>query len=93
MVAPDFAAPGVDVSTLRGRETGSSLAAAITAGAVAQFMQWAVVEGNNRAVASREIKNYFIRGSSRSFDMTFPNREWGYGKMNVVGTFDALIGV
>ena len=92
-VNPDFAAPGVNVSTIRGRETGSSLAAAITAGAVAQFMQWAVVEGNNRAVASREIKNYFIRGSSRSFDMTFPNREWGYGKMNVVGTFDALIGV
>lgn len=92
-VNPDFAAPGVNVSTIRGRETGSSLAAAITAGAVAQFMQWAVVEGNNRAVASREIKNYFIRGASRSFDMTFPNREWGYGRMNVVGTFDALIGV
>ena len=27
VIAPDFAAPGVDISTLRGRETGSSLAA------------------------------------------------------------------
>jgi len=77
MINPDFAAPGVNISTIRGRETGSSLAAAITAGAVAQFMQWAVVEGNNRSVASREIKNYFIRGASRNYDMTYPNREWG----------------
>lgn len=93
MVNPDFSAPGVNISTINGRETGSSLAAAITAGAVAQFMQWAVVQGNNRSVATREIKNYFIRGASRSADMTYPNREWGYGRLNVVGTFDALIGV
>ncbi|MCI9337739.1 MAG: S8 family peptidase [Lachnospiraceae bacterium] len=92
-VNPDFAAPGVNVSTIRGLETGSSFAAGITAGAVAQFMQWAVVEGNNRIVASREIKNYFVRGASRSADLTYPNREWGYGRLNVVGTFDALIGV
>lgn len=93
MINPDFAAPGVNISTIRGKESGSSLAAAITTGAVAQFMQWAVVEENNSIVASREIKNYFIRGASRSFDMTYPNREWGYGRLNVVGTFDALIGV
>jgi len=92
-IRPDFAAPGVNVSTIRGGETGSSLAAAITAGAVAQFMQWAVVERNNIVVESREVKNYFIRGASRSFDMTYPNREWGYGRLNMVGTFDALIGV
>lgn len=92
-IRPDFAAPGVNVSTIRGRESGSSMAAAITAGAVAQFMQWAVVEGNNVVVESREIKNYFIRGASRGFDMTYPNREWGYGRLNMVGTFDALIGV
>lgn len=76
-IRPDFAAPGVNVSTINGRESESSLAAAITAGAVAQFMQWAVVERNNTVVESREIKNYFIRGASRSFDITYPNREWG----------------
>lgn len=92
-ITPDFAAPGVNVSTVRGRATGSSLAAALTAGAVAQFMQWAVVEKNNEAVESREIKNYFIRGASRSADLIYPNREWGYGRLNMVGTFDALIGV
>jgi subtilisin family serine protease len=93
VINPDFAAPGVGVSTIRGKKTGSSLAAAITAGAVAQFMQWAVVEGNNVVVESREIKNYFVRGASRNYDITYPNREWGYGRLNMVGTFDALIGV
>lgn len=92
-IRPDFAAPGVDVSTVNGRGSDSSLAAALTAGAVAQFMQWAVVEQNNSVVESREIKNYFIRGASRSFDVTYPNREWGYGRLNMAGTFDALIGV
>ena len=92
-IRPDFAAPGVDVFTFRGKESGTSMAAAITAGAVAQFMQWAVVNGNNPLVESREIKNYFIRGASRSNGVIYPNRDWGYGRLNMVGTFDALIGV
>ncbi len=92
-IRPDFAAPGVSVSTGNGKETGSSLAAAITAGAVALFMQWAVVEGNNPLVGTREVKNYLIRGASRNFDIIYPNRDWGYGRLNVVGTFDMLIGV
>ena len=92
-IRPDFAAPGVDVSTIFGKNTGSSLAAAITAGAAAQFLQWAVVEGYNSNAESREIRNYFIRGASRDANLTYPNREFGYGRLNMVGTFDALIGV
>lgn len=93
VVKPDFAAPGVNVSTIRGTRTGSSLAAAIAAGAVAQFMQWAVVDANNLVVSSREIKNYIIRGASRSYDISYPSRDWGFGRLNMEGTFDALIGV
>ncbi|MCM1569746.1 MAG: S8 family peptidase [Roseburia sp.] len=92
-IRPDFAAPGVNIPTIRGSQSGTSMAAAITAGAVAQFMQWAVVERNNVQVESQEIKNYFIRGASRSFDISYPSREWGYGRLNLMGTFDALIGV
>ena len=90
-IRPDFAAPGVNISTIYGKQTGSSFAAAITAGAVAQFMQWAIVESNNELVESREIRSYLIRGASRSSDLSYPNREWGYGRLNMVGTFDALI--
>ncbi len=81
-IKPDLAAPGVNVSTIRGKASGSSLAAAITAGAAAQFLQWAVAEENNIVVESRGIKNYLIRGASRSFDISYPSREWGaYGNI------------
>ena len=78
----DFAAPGVNIPTVYGAMTGSSLAAALTSGAVAQFMQWAVVEENKVLVESVEIKSYFIRGASRDGNLTYPNPEWGaYGNI------------
>lgn len=92
-VKPDISAPGVQVSAVTGKETGSGAAAAITAGAVAQFMQWAVVEDNNSVVESREIRNYLARGAARTFDLVYPSREWGYGRLDISGTFDSLIGV
>lgn len=93
MVRPDLAAPGVDVSTLSGAQTGSSLAAAITAGAVAQLLEWAVVERNNQFAESREIKNYLIRGAARNADTRYPNREWGYGRLDMEGVFKTISGI
>lgn len=92
-IRPDFAAPGVNVSTIYGKQTGSSMAAAITAGGVAQFMQWAVVERKSPQLESKEVKTYFIRGATRLPDLTYPNRDWGYGRLNLIGTFDVLAGV
>lgn len=92
-IRPDIAAPGVNISTIHGKQTGSSLSAAITAGGVAQFMQWAVVEQNNQLMESKEVKNYLIRGATRSPDLVYPNREWGYGRLNIMGIFDSLTGV
>lgn len=91
-IRPDFAAPGVNVPTLYGNRTGSSLSAAITAGGVAQFMQWAVVEGNSPLTETREVRNYFIQGATRMPGLTYPNREWGYGALNVLGAFERLRG-
>lgn len=91
-IRPDFAAPGVNVPTLYGNRTGSSLSAAITAGGVGQFMQWAVVEGNSPLAESREVRNYFIKGATRLPGLTYPNREWGYGALNVLGAFEKLRG-
>lgn len=92
-VRPDLSAPGVNVSTIFGRNTGSSLAAAITAGAVAQFMQWAVVESNDEFAEARQIKSFLIRGAERDADLVYPNREWGYGRLNLEETFNALTNV
>ena len=91
-IKPDFAAPGVNIPTLYGVRTGSSLAAAVTAGGVAQFLQWAVVERNSPLASSREVKNYFIKGAVRMPEEEYPNREWGYGRLNVLGAFDVLRG-
>ncbi|MDE5679729.1 MAG: S8 family peptidase, partial [Lachnospiraceae bacterium] len=93
LVKPDLAAPGVNVSTSLGKQTGSSIAAAMAAGGVAQFFQWAVIQQNNPLVESNEIKTYFIRGATRNPDLVYPNKEWGYGRLNVAGTFEALAGV
>lgn len=87
---PDLAAPGADISTISGKRSGSCYAAALTAGAVAQFFQWAVVEGNNPFAESREIKSYLIRGARREATLSYPNREWGYGRLDMVGVFESL---
>jgi hypothetical protein len=92
-IRPDFAAPGVNISTLRGKYTGSSLAAALTAGSVAQFLQWTAVERNGEFMDSKEVKNYFIRGAVRTPELVYPNRDWGYGRLNIAGTFDVLAGL
>lgn len=90
MIKPDFAAPGVQVSTAIGERTGSSLAASLAAGCVAQFMEWAIVEQNAALVESRTIKSYFIKGAVREDNIVYPDTRWGYGKINVSGTFETL---
>lgn len=87
---PDLSAPGVDISTISGKRSGSGYAAAITAGAVAQFFQWAVVEKNNQFAESREIKSYLIRGAKRNPDIIYPSKEWGYGRLDIAGVFTSL---
>lgn len=92
-IRPDLAAPGVNISTVLGRRTGTSLAAALTAGAAAQFLQWAVVERNSLLAETTEVRNYFIQGAVRSPERSYPDREWGYGRLNLRGVFDVLAGV
>lgn len=95
-IKPDLAAPGVDITIAGNRlgstpfisaYTGSSLAAAIVSGAAAQFMQWAVIDTNAPFIRSQELKNYFIRGARRDDNLTYPNRIWGYGRLDLYGTF------
>lgn len=89
-IKPDLAAPGVQVSTALGTYTGSSMAAAIAAGCVAQFLEWAVVEGKTPTVESRAIKSFLIRGADRTENIVYPDNRWGFGKLNISGTFEVL---
>lgn len=94
-IKPDFAAPAVNVygPGLRNNYinfTGTSAAAAITAGGVAQVMQWALVEQNDPTLSNAGIKNILIRGTARTNERSYPNREWGYGALDVYGAFNGL---
>lgn len=92
-VKPDICSPGVNISTIMGNRTGTSMAAALVAGAAALFLEWAVIERNQLRAETREIKNYLIRGADRSPGVNYPNREWGYGRLDLAGTFNVLAGV
>lgn len=101
-IKPDLSAPGVDISvatgTIQGRTvvgtgTGTSLAAALTAGAAAQFMQWAVVEYNSPYAGGISTRNYFLRGAARDAAYTYPSRQWGMGRLDMEGVFNWIAGI
>ena len=89
---PDLAAPGVNVPTVLGSYTGTGTAAAITASAVALFMEWALVRNNIPYVNSETIKRYLALGAEREPGINYPNIVWGYGKLNLEQIFERMIG-
>ncbi len=94
-VKPEFCAPAVEVfgAGARGnfiRQTGTSAAAAITAGASAQVLEWGLLRGNAPTMNSVEVKNLLIRGAQREINREYPNTEWGYGRLDVYRAFQVL---
>lgn len=94
-IKPDFCAPAVNVQGvgLRGNyiaATGTSIAAAITTGACAQIMEWGVLRRHERSLNSVEIGNILIRGCKRDPDRTYPNNQWGYGKLEAYQAFQNM---
>jgi hypothetical protein len=66
------------------------VAAAITAGAAAQVMQWGVGYGNAPGMNSQEVKNTLIRGCRRDSETVYPNKAQGFGKLDVYQSFENL---
>ena len=102
-IKPDIAAPAVDVqgvlarrmdgltgSGLYIRRSGTSIASAVTAGGIALILQWAVVEGNAINITNESIKRILMIGANRTMGMTYPNRQWGYGTIDLYESFNAL---
>lgn len=94
-IKPDFIAPAVNISGkgLRGQyitNTGTSVAAAITAGAAALILEWAVTRRNAIGINSVDIKNLLIRGCKREQEQEYPNQQNGYGKLDIQLAFDLL---
>jgi len=93
-MAPDFVAPGVNIKGIYpsgyGTMSGTCVAAAITAGAAAILLEWGIVKGNIPSIDVDLIRTLLISGCTRDEDMLYPNVKWGYGKLNLSGTFAAI---
>ncbi|MDD4113080.1 MAG: S8 family peptidase, partial [Herbinix sp.] len=96
-IKPEVAAPGVNVigPTLDGGfvpYTGTSISAAHTSGIAALIYEWAIIRGNLPAMSTVEMKNLIVRGARRDMNVAYPNRDWGYGILDIFSVFDALRG-
>lgn len=98
IIKPELAAPGVNIlgpsvgrkpgsDTPMTTRTGTSAAAAITAGAAANLLGWGIVEGNYPTMSEASVKSYLIRGAQRNPALTYPNRKFGYGTLDLFQTF------
>lgn len=94
MMSPDFVAPGVDVGgsypTGPGVMSGTSVSTAIATGACALLLQWGIIEDNQPAMSTYQARAYIIRGCDRDPKLTYPNTQWGYGRLNLLQTFNLM---
>lgn len=92
--SPDLVAPCVNVGGMYpggyGTMTGTSVAAAITTAASALMLQWGLIEGNDKTLNTHSIIAFLIRGCIRDPNLQYPNDQWGYGRLNLLRTFNQL---
>ena len=55
-------------------------------------MQWGFVDLNEPRLSNAGIKNMLIRGADLDNERSYPNREWGYGTLDVYQAFLNLRG-
>lgn len=97
IVKPELAAPGVNIlsPTLDhgyAESSGTGAAAAHMTGIAAMMMEWGIVRGNYPGMASKEVKKFLIRGAKRSANILYPNRDWGYGIVDIYNAFAFIRG-
>lgn len=96
-IKPYLASPGVDITGPNlqlgyTNRTGSSGAAAILGGSAALLQEWAQNSRVPYRLNSMSMTSYLVRGAKREPGLEYPNREWGYGKLDVYGIFTSLMG-
>lgn len=95
VINPDITTVGIDILTTQvggGITTisGSSAATAIVTGASALLLQWGIVDRNDTTMYSTKVKSYIIYGADRQEGYKYPNRETGYGYLNLQKTFNII---
>lgn len=95
LIKPEFAAPGVQITGVGAngrfeRNSGSSVAAAITSGASALIMEWLLQQPSTLSIATSQVKNIIMLGTNQGVLPEYPNREWGYGTMDIYQSLNRL---
>lgn len=91
----DVAAGGVDALTIApNNETaivsGTSVSAAMVAGACAMLLQWGIIENNAPNLSTQTIKSYLSRGVTKRRGDVYPNPQWGFGILNIFELFNNI---
>lgn len=94
-IKPDIAAPGVNILSPSLEQgfalvTGTSAAAAHTAGIAALMFEWGIVNGEYPRMSTQDMKIFMIRGARRDIAIKYPNRDWGYGILDIYNVFDSI---
>lgn len=91
----DFAAGGVNTPTVGLNNTvaiinGTSLSAAVGAGACCLLFQWGIVNKNYPYMYAQSMKTFLSRGTLERRGDVYPNPQWGFGILNVYKLFENI---
>lgn len=88
VAAPGVGIPGITTSDILTYRSGTAVSSALTCGVCALIFQWTSVLGNSPNFSSSQMITLLILGAGRTPGRTYPSREWGYGTLDLLRTFE-----
>lgn len=101
MIKPNIISPGINVTAPVPNApsapnrfqafSGSSAAAALLSGGIAQLQQWRIESEFPNIINTASMNAYITRGAIREIQQNYPNPISGYGKLNIYNVFSSLM--
>lgn len=95
LVKPIIASGGINATTISPGDnittvSGGSVAGAVLSGCCALILQWGIIQKNDPTMYALTVQTYLIRGTNKRPGDTYPNTEWGYGTLDILGVFNSI---
>lgn len=97
IIKPDIVAPGVDIispfiNQSYNTSTGTGVSSSLVCGVLAIIMEYLSQQGDysKRALFTKVLKTYLMRGATKKDIYTYPNPYQGYGILNLESTMMAI---
>ncbi|MDE6182069.1 MAG: S8 family serine peptidase, partial [Eubacteriales bacterium] len=92
---PVICAPSANVSCIGNTgqleiASGTSIGTAIAAGCSALLLEWGIARGNDPIMNSTTILGNLAIGAKKVPNESLPNNNWGFGILDILGTFEKL---